>query len=107
GDAPPSRAAPGDAAEAHIRIVRDGLVRTVPYVAGDGSVLAAARRAGLDLPYSCTSGVCGTCRARLQSGQLRMERNFALEPADLAAGFVLSCQAHPLTAEVTLSFDDR
>lgn len=98
---------PGDASQARITVVRDGLTRNVGYQRRDGSILAAAARAGLDVPYSCKSGVCGTCRARLQAGQVRMDRNFALEPADLAAGFVLTCQAHPLTPAVTVSFDDR
>ncbi|MBI5257996.1 MAG: phenylacetate-CoA oxygenase/reductase subunit PaaK [Burkholderiales bacterium] len=98
---------PGDAPQARITVVRDGLTRVVPFEAADTSILQAAARAGMDVPYSCKSGVCGTCRARLQSGQVRMARNFALEPADLAAGFVLTCQAHPLTPEVSVSFDDR
>lgn len=97
----------GDAATAVIRIVRDGLTRDVPFGAGDESILAAAARAGLDVPYSCKSGVCATCRAKLVAGQVRMDRNFALEKADLDAGFVLTCQAHPLTPEVTVSFDER
>lgn len=98
---------PGDAATARITIVRDGLTREVPFGAGDESILAAAGRAGLDVPYSCKSGVCATCRAKLVEGQVRMDRNFALEPADLAAGFVLTCQSHPLTERVTVSFDER
>jgi ring-1,2-phenylacetyl-CoA epoxidase subunit PaaE len=97
----------GDAATARITIVRDGLARDVPFGAGDESILAAASRAGLDVPYSCKSGVCATCRAKLLDGQVRMDRNFALEPDDLAAGFVLTCQAHPLTERVTVSFDER
>jgi ring-1,2-phenylacetyl-CoA epoxidase subunit PaaE len=98
---------PGDAATATITVVRDGLVREVPFGAGDDSILAAAARAGLDVPYSCKSGVCATCRCKLQEGQVRMDRNFALEPSDLAAGFVLACQAHPLTERVRVSFDER
>ncbi len=101
----------GDAATAVVTIVRDGMTREVPYVAkegsGDDSILAAAARAGLDVPYSCKSGVCATCRAKLVAGQVRMDRNFALEKADLDAGFVLTCQAHPLTPQVTVSFDER
>ncbi len=97
----------GDAVQAQITIVRDGLTRVVPFEARDGHLLQAAARAGMDVPYSCKSGVCGTCRARLQSGEVRMDRNFALEQADLAAGFILTCQAHPLTPAVTVSFDDR
>jgi ring-1,2-phenylacetyl-CoA epoxidase subunit PaaE len=97
----------GDAPAALVTIVRDGLTRVVPYAAGDGSILAAAARAGLDVPYSCRSGVCATCRAKVLEGQVRMDRNFALEAAELQAGHVLACQAHPLTPSVVLSFDER
>lgn len=99
--------APGDAAQARVRIVRDGVTREVAFEAGDTSILAAAARAGLDVPFSCRSGVCATCRAKLLEGRVRMDRNFALEAADLGAGFVLACQAHPLTDSVVLSFDQR
>ena len=63
--------------------------------------------AGLEVPFSCTSGVCCTCRAKLLEGEVRMERNFALDKNEVAAGFVLTCQAHPLTERVVLSFDER
>ncbi len=97
----------GDATTARITIVRDGLTRVVPYSQQDGNLLAAAARAGLEVPYSCKSGVCATCRAKLLQGQVRMERNFALEKDELAAGFILTCQAHPTTEEVVISFDQR
>jgi len=97
----------GDATTATITIVRDGLTRDVGFQASDESILAAAGRAGLDVPYSCRSGVCATCRAKLLQGQVRMDRNFALEKVELEAGFVLTCQAHPLTDRVVLSFDER
>jgi ring-1,2-phenylacetyl-CoA epoxidase subunit PaaE len=103
----PATPQPGDAASAHITIIRDGLTRVVSYVQQDGNLLAAAARAGLEVPYSCKSGVCATCRAKLQQGQVRMERNFALEKDELAAGFILTCQAHPTTEEVVISFDER
>ena len=92
---------------ARISIVRDGLTREVAFQPSDESILAAAARAGLDVPYSCRSGVCATCRAKLLEGRVRMDRNFALEQADLDAGFVLTCQAHPLTDRVVVSFDER
>jgi ring-1,2-phenylacetyl-CoA epoxidase subunit PaaE len=98
---------PGDAERAHITIVRDGLRREFDFGQNDPSILDAAASAGLEVPFSCTSGVCGTCRAKLVEGQVRMTRNFALDKADLAAGFVLTCQSHPLTERVVLSFDDR
>lgn len=98
---------PGDVPAALVTIIRDGVTRVVPFISSDTSILAAAARAGLDVPYSCRSGVCATCRARLLEGQVRMDRNFSLEPAELQAGHVLTCQAHPLTASVVLSFDER
>lgn len=105
--APPPAALAGDAATARVRIVRDGVARELAYTAADANILAAATRAGLDLPFSCSSGVCATCRARVLEGEVRMDRNFALEAAEVAAGFVLSCQAHPLSERVVLSFDER
>ncbi len=92
---------------ARITLVRDGLTREFGFMAAHGSILDAAARAGIDVPYSCKSGVCATCRARVVEGQVRMARNFALEPDDLAAGFVLTCQAHPLSERVVVSFDER
>ena len=97
----------GDAVAARIGIVRDGLTREVHFHADDGNILQAAVRAGMDLPYSCRSGVCATCRAKLLEGRVRMDRNFALEKDDQAAGFVLTCQARPLTDRVVVSFDHR
>ena len=87
--------------------MRDGLRREIEFRAGDASLLEAAARAGLDVPYSCKSGVCCTCRARVLEGQVRMDRNFSLEAHEVAAGFVLTCQSHPLTPRVVLSFDER
>jgi len=98
---------PGDAETARITIVRDGLAREIPFTKGQPSILDAASSAGLEVPYSCTSGVCGTCRAKLLEGEVRMERNFALDKNEVAGGFILTCQAHPLTERVRLSFDER
>ena len=52
-------------------------------------------------------GVCGTCRAKCVEGEVRMERNFALDKNEVEAGFVLTCQCRPITAQVVLSFDER
>lgn len=106
GAAPPPPD-PRDAADASVTIVRDGSRREIAYHAHQGNVLDAAAAAGLDVPFSCKSGVCCTCRCKLLEGEVRMERNFALERHEVAAGFVLACQARPLTDRVTLSFDDR
>ncbi len=100
-------AQPGDAEQARIVIIRDGMRREIEFRKDQPSILDAASAAGLEVPFSCTSGVCGTCRAKLVEGEVRMERNFALDKAEVAGGFVLTCQAHPLTERVVLSFDER
>ena len=106
-DAVIHEAKPGDAELARVTIIRDGLSREIVFTKDQPSILDAASAAGLEVPFSCTSGVCGTCRAKLISGEVRMERNFALDKNEVANGFVLTCQAHPLTPQVTLSFDER
>jgi ring-1,2-phenylacetyl-CoA epoxidase subunit PaaE len=97
----------GDAEQARITIIRDGLKREIQFFKDQPSILDCASAAGLEVPFSCTSGVCGTCRAKVMEGDVRMERNFALDRKEVAAGFVLTCQAHPMTERVVLSFDER
>ena len=97
----------GDAADAQVTIIRDGVQSVIDFHAHQGNVLDAAAAAGLEVPFSCKSGVCCTCRAKLLEGEVRMERNFALEKHEVAAGFVLTCQSHPLTERIVLSFDER
>ncbi|ALV46508.1 phenylacetic acid degradation protein [Arthrobacter alpinus] len=69
------------------------------------SILNAALRVRPDVPFACAGGVCGTCRAKLVSGHVEMEENYALEPEELDAGYVLTCQSHPTTPEVTVDYD--
>ena len=100
-------ARPGDAPQARVTVIRDGVTREIDFTAGTPSLLDAVAHAGIDVPFSCKSGVCATCRAKLTAGQVRMDRNFALDAADMAAGFILTCQAHPLTSHVAISYDER
>jgi ring-1,2-phenylacetyl-CoA epoxidase subunit PaaE len=97
----------GDAEQAKVVIIRDGMRREIDFSKDQPSILDAASAAGLEVPFSCTSGVCGTCRCKVVEGEVRMERNFALDKSEVANGFVLACQAHPLTERVVLSFDER
>lgn len=97
----------GDAPQARITVIADGLKREMEFRATDPSILDVALRAGMDLPYSCKGGVCCTCRAKVIEGKVRMDKNYTLEQPDVDAGFVLTCQAHPLTERVVISFDDR
>ncbi|MCW2503928.1 MAG: phenylacetate-CoA oxygenase/reductase, PaaK subunit, partial [Actinomycetia bacterium] len=68
-------------------------------------ILDAALRIRPELPFACKGGVCSTSRARVTDGEVRMDRNYALEPSELAAGYVLTCQSHPVTAELTVDYD--
>lgn len=72
---------------------------------GDESLLGAALRVRSDAPYACRGGVCGTCRVRVTSGEVAMDQNYALEPEELAAGYRLACQSHPVTPHVSADFD--
>jgi ring-1,2-phenylacetyl-CoA epoxidase subunit PaaE len=69
------------------------------------TVLEGAQRERPDLPFACKGGVCGTCRARLVDGKVTMLRNYALDPAELDAGYVLTCQSLPGTDRVTVDYD--
>ncbi len=67
--------------------------------------MSAALRAGLELPYSCKGGMCCTCRAKVVEGSVAMVQNFSLEPWEIEAGFVLTCQAHPTSPKVVVDYD--
>jgi ring-1,2-phenylacetyl-CoA epoxidase subunit PaaE len=85
-------------------LIIDGKRREVP-VAEDESILDAALRAGMDLPFACKGGMCSTCRAKLIEGEARMEVNYSLEPWETGAGFILTCQARPLSDRVVVDYD--
>ncbi|GAA3840832.1 phenylacetate-CoA oxygenase/reductase subunit PaaK [Saccharothrix violaceirubra] len=85
-------------------VVLDGRTTSVPLPAGV-SILDAAQRVRADLPFACKGGVCGTCRARVVAGRVEMRRNYALDEDEVAAGFVLTCQAVACTPAVTVDYD--
>jgi len=93
-----------DGPSSEVTIVLDGRETTVT-VAQSDTVLEGAQRSRPDLPFACKGGVCGTCRARVTEGDVEMRRNFALEPGELAAGFVLTCQSVPRSGKVVVNFD--
>lgn len=100
------RTTPTDSsAGADVTINLDGR-RSTFKLAGDGvPVLEAALRVRSDAPFACRGGVCGTCRAKLVEGAVTMDTNYALEPEEIAKGYVLTCQSHPTTDTVKLDFD--
>ena len=101
----PKRAAAEEVAQ--ITIVMDGRQRTFAMLDDDATVLDAGERVGMELPYSCRAGVCSTCRAKVVRGTAEMEINYALEPWEVEAGFVLCCQARPTSAELEITYDER
>lgn len=92
---------------ATISVLMDGRRRSFPMAPSDASVLDAAERAGLELPFSCRSGICATCRTRITAGAAVMTHNIALEPWEIDAGFVLCCQARPTTPTLDISYDHK
>jgi ring-1,2-phenylacetyl-CoA epoxidase subunit PaaE len=97
-------AAPTSSEASDVDIKLAGLTTSLR-VGPDQDVLHAALRVRGDVPYGCTNGMCGTCRAKLVEGDVEMDHCYALDDADLAAGFVLTCQAQPRTAKVSLDYD--
>ncbi len=89
-----------------IEFTLDGLSSTVESpVPANEAILDAALRVRGDVPFACAGGVCGTCRARLIEGEVRMTENYALEPDELERGYVLTCQSHPTTERVVVDYD--
>jgi ring-1,2-phenylacetyl-CoA epoxidase subunit PaaE len=87
-----------------VTVVLDGRSTTLA-LPKDEPVLDSAQRVRADLPFACKGGVCGTCRARVTDGEVEMRRNYALEPREVEAGYVLTCQTLPLSDAVTVDFD--
>ncbi len=80
---------------------------TVFDLASNGkSVLDTAQEAGLDVPFACKGGVCCTCRAKLMEGEVHMDQNFALSQEEVELGYILTCQSHPITEKVVISYDE-
>ncbi len=107
-DAPPEPVRGDDQAvdgpSSQVTIVLDGRSTTLALEQGV-PVLDSAQRVRSDLPFACKGGVCGTCRAKVTAGEVEMRRNYALDPDEVAKGYVLTCQSVPVSAEVTVDFD--
>ncbi len=92
--------------KSHIKVIMDGDEFQIEMEPGKETILNAADKAGLDVPYSCMGGVCCTCLARVKEGEVSMELNYSLSDKEVEQGLVLTCQAHPKTENVTVDFDD-
>jgi ring-1,2-phenylacetyl-CoA epoxidase subunit PaaE len=90
---------------AEVTVLLDGRSQTFVLPEDGASILDATLRYRPDAPFACKNGVCGTCRAKVIEGKVRMDANYALEPVDVAAGYALACQSHPAADRVVLDFD--
>jgi ring-1,2-phenylacetyl-CoA epoxidase subunit PaaE len=92
--------------ETRIELILDGR-RHFFSMQKDESIIDAARRSGIEAPFSCKGGMCCTCRAKIVEGAVEMETNYSLEKWELEAGFVLTCQSHPKTEKIVVDYDAR
>ena len=102
--AAPASPVPG---AAEVTVLMDGRRRTFSVKMGDETVLDAAARAGIELPFSCRAGVCSTCRTKVIRGEVAMEQNHALEDWELEQGYVLACQSRVMSPVLELDYDER
>ncbi len=96
-----------DTPAAELEIVIDGNRRKMRLPYEGASLLDVGLHAGLALPYACNGGVCCTCRAKVLEGEVKMDKNYTLEAQELRDGFVLTCQCHPVSERVVVSYDER
>ncbi|MCO5269296.1 MAG: phenylacetate-CoA oxygenase/reductase subunit PaaK [Brumimicrobium sp.] len=96
----------GERVTAQVSAIIDGEMMTVELSTDGKSILDAVNDAGGDAPYSCKGGVCSTCKAKVLEGKVFMDKNYALEEDEVEAGYILTCQSHPLTEKVTVSYDE-
>jgi len=88
-----------------IKVLQYGIETDFELQTSSISILDAAIEAGVDAPFSCKGAVCCTCRAKVLEGKVKMDANFALTDAEVEEGFILTCQAHPLTEKVVIDYD--
>ncbi len=92
---------------AEVNVLMDGRRRTFSMKMDDDTVLDAAARAGVELPFSCRAGVCSTCRTKVVRGEVAMDQNYALEDWELEQGYVLACQSRVKTPTLELDYDEK
>lgn len=89
-----------------VTVIVDGEVLEIPLKSNDINILDAALNAGADLPFACKGGVCCTCKAKIMEGTAKMDVNYALEADEVEAGYILTCQSHPTSEKLIVSFDE-
>jgi ring-1,2-phenylacetyl-CoA epoxidase subunit PaaE len=89
----------------HVTVILDGKETHFELATNGDTILDAATKHGADAPYACKGAVCCTCRAQIVEGEVQMDLNYSLTEAEVANGFILTCQAHPTTENVVINFD--
>jgi ring-1,2-phenylacetyl-CoA epoxidase subunit PaaE len=99
-------AAPAASGTSKVTVILDGEEKVFDLAGNGPTVLDVAFDAGMDVPFACKGGVCCTCRAKVLEGEVRMDQNFALTDDEVAKGYILTCQSHPVSDTVVVSFDE-
>jgi ring-1,2-phenylacetyl-CoA epoxidase subunit PaaE len=89
----------------HLTIRLDGETSHITIKPDSISLLENILKAGIDAPFSCKSGVCGSCRAKLKTGKVSVLANYALTPEELEQGYILTCKALAASAEISINYD--
>jgi len=92
--------------EANVTVILDGVELEIRVDSDGENILDAAYKAGADVPFACKGGVCCTCKAKILAGTAKMDVNYSLEPDEIDNGYILTCQAHPTSEKLVVSFDD-
>ncbi|MDG1657691.1 MAG: 2Fe-2S iron-sulfur cluster-binding protein, partial [Crocinitomicaceae bacterium] len=92
--------------ESNVSVIIDGDTFKLHLESNGENILDAASKTGADLPFACKGGVCCTCKAKILEGSASMDVNYALEADEVEAGYILTCQAHPTSDKLVVSFDD-
>jgi len=97
----------GENLTSKVTVIADGRSNKFDLATVGANILDAGMANGVELPYSCKAGVCSTCKAKVVKGKVDMDINHGLEQHEIDAGYILTCQSHPITDEVVISFDER
>ncbi|MGB0467032.1 MAG: 1,2-phenylacetyl-CoA epoxidase subunit PaaE [Pontibacterium sp.] len=97
----------GEEKQSKVTVVADGRSIMFDLATVGANILDAGMSNGMELPYSCKAGVCSTCKCKLVEGEVDMDISHGLEQHEIEAGYILSCQAHPISDEVVVDFDQR
>ncbi len=97
----------GEEKQSRVTVIADGRSLQFELAAVGENILDAGLHQGMDLPHACKNGVCATCKAKLVKGKVDMDLTHGLEPKEIEEGYILTCQAHPISDEVVVDFDQR